>query len=178
MGQLEPILRDFRLAFRGLIRDRGFTATALLTFALCLGANVALFAVVNAVLIHPLPYPNPAQLVTVYNSYPKAGVERAGASVPHYLERRAGVAAFAETAAYRDDRGVTVGESGSPSSVTGKNVTPSFFRILGSAAALGRTFTDEEGVYGKNDVVVLSDGLWRQSYNASPDAIPVPHRIW
>ncbi|HEY5079268.1 MAG TPA: ABC transporter permease, partial [Opitutaceae bacterium] len=170
MVQLDPILRDLRLAFRGLLRDRGFTATALLTFALCLGANVALFAVVNAVLIHPLPYPNPAELVNVFNSYPKAGVDQAGASVPHYLERRAGVAAFADAAAWRDG-GVTIGESGSPDRVASMSVTPSYFHVLGVGAALGRTFTDEEGVYGKNDVVVLSDGFWRQAYGASPDAL-------
>src|SRR5271157_5581519 len=109
MRSMDMLLRDLKLAFRGLARDKAFTATALLTFALCLGANVALFAVVNAVLIQPLPYPNPGQLVTVFNQYPKAGVDRAGASVPHYLERRAGVAAFAEAGAFRDN-GVTIGE--------------------------------------------------------------------
>ena len=176
MAHLDPILRDFRLAFRGLVRDRGFTATALLTFALCLSANVALFAVVNAVLIHPLPYPHPGQLVTVYNSYPKAGVDRAGASIPHYLERRAGIAAFAEAAAWRE-RGVTVGESGSPDRVAAMNVTPSFFPLLGIPASLGRTFAEEEGVYGKNDVVVLSDGFWRQAYGARPDAIGKTIRV-
>jgi predicted permease len=176
MLSLDSIVRDFRLAFRGLVRDKGFTATALLTFALCLGANVALFAVVNAVLIHPLPYPNPDQLVTVYNSYPKAGVDRAGASVPHYLDRRAGVAAFAESAAWRE-RGVTVGDSGSPERVAAGNVTPSFFPLLGIAPALGRTFSEEEGVYGKNDVVVLSDGYWRQAYGARPDAIGKKIRV-
>src|ERR1700677_4941757 len=138
---LDPFLRDLRQAFRGLWRDKGFTATALLTFALCLGANVALFAVVNAVLIRPLPYPNPRQLVAVFNQYPKAGVDRAGASVPHYLERRAGVADFAEAAAYRDG-GVTLGEAGSPDRVASMVVTPSFFKVLGVSAARGRTFTD------------------------------------
>src|SRR5580658_5542984 len=145
MALLDAFARDLRLAFRGLVRDKGFTAAALLTFALCLGANVALFAVVNAVLVRPLPFPNPDRIVTVYNSYPKAGVDKAGASVPHYLERRAGVAAFAEAAAYRDG-GVTLGEAGSPDRVASMVVTPSFFHVLGVAPAIGRTFTDEEGV--------------------------------
>jgi len=146
MLPLESFFRDLRLAFRGLVRDKGFTATALLTFALCLGANVALFAVVNAVLIRPLPYPNPGQLVTIFNQYPKAGVDRGGDSVPHYLERRAGIAAFADAAAFRDN-GVTLGEGGSPNRLASMNATPSFFRVLGVAPALGRTFTDEEGFY-------------------------------
>jgi predicted permease len=165
MISLEPVFRDVRLAFRGLKRDKGFTVAALLTFALCLGANVALFAVVNAVLIRPLPYPNPRQLVAVFNQYPKAGVDRAGASVPHYLERRAGVADFADAAAYRNG-GVTLGESGSPDRVESMVVTPSFFKVLGISPTLGRTFTDDEGFYGKNDLLVLSDGLWRQDYSS------------
>ena len=170
MPSLEALIRDLRLAFRGLRRDKGFTATALLTFALCLGANVALFAVVNAVLVRPLPYPNPGQIVTIFNQYPKAGVDRAGASVPHYLERRSGIAAFAEAAAFRGS-GATIGEAGSPTRIASMNVTPSFFRVLGVEPALGRGFREEEGVYGKNDVVILSDGLWRQEFGADPAAI-------
>ena len=167
MALFDSVSRDVRLAFRGLARDRAFTAAALLTFALCLGANVALFAVVNAVLVRPLPYPHPEELVTVYNQYPKAGVDRAGASVPHYIERRAGVAAFAEAAAYKDG-GVTIGESGSPDRVATMIVTPSFFKVLDVSAAVGRTFSEEEGTYGKNDVIVLGDGLWRQDYASDP----------
>jgi predicted permease len=170
MPFLDPVLRDLRLAYRGLARDKAFTTAALLTFALCLGANVALFAVVDAVLIKPIPYPHPEQIVTVFNQYPKAGVDRAGASIPHYLERRAGVAAFAEAGAYRD-AGVTLGEAGSPDRVASTRVTPSFFRVLGIAPALGRTFSDQEGVYGKDDVMVLSDGLWRQGYGSDPGVI-------
>jgi len=170
------LVHDLRPALRGLLRDRGFALTALLTFALCIGANVALFAVVNAVLLHPLPYPSPHQLVAVYNQYPKAGVDRAGASVPHYLERRAGIAAFQETAAFRND-GATLGDSGSPERIESMDVTPSFFKVLGAAASLGRTFTEEEGVYGKNDVVVLSDGLWRQNFGANPSVLGSKVRI-
>jgi predicted permease len=170
MPSLEPVFRDVRLVLRGLARDKGFTVAALLTFALCLGANVALFAVVNAVLIRPLPYPDPGQLVSVFNQYPKAGVDRAGASVPHYLERRAGVADFAEAGAYKNG-GVTIGEAGSPDRVSTMVVTPSFFRVLGISAAKGRTFTDDEGFYGKNDVLVLSDGLWRQDYASDPGIV-------
>ena len=170
MPLFDALARDTRHAFRGLIRDRAFAVTAILTFALCLGANVALFAVVNAVLIRPLPYPHAEQLVTVYNRYPKAGVERAGASVPHYLERRAGVAAFAEAGAFRPS-GNTIGEAGSPDRVESMNVTPSFFRVLGVTPVLGRAFTDEEGFYGKNNVIVLSDGFWRQKFGGDPGII-------
>jgi predicted permease len=170
MPSLDPVFRDIRLAFRSLVRDKGFTATALLTFALCLGANVALFAVVSSVLIRPLPYPAPEEIVTAFNRYPKAGVDRAGVSVVHYLERRAGIAAFAEAAAYRNS-GATIGEAGSPDRVASLNVTPSFFRVVGVEPALGRGFRDEEGFYGKDDVVILSDGLWRQNYSSDAGVI-------
>ena len=162
---------DVRRAVRSLARDKGFTATALLTFALCLGANVALFAVVNAVLLRPLPFPDPDRLVTVGNAYPKAGViDAIGVSVPHYLERRAGIAAFADAAAYREG-GETIGDAGSPDRVDALNATPSFFNVLQVRPALGRGFTDEEGSYGKNDVVILSDGLWRQKFGADPKVV-------
>src|ERR1035438_4910441 len=170
MPSLDPVFCDLRLAVRGLVRDKGFTATALLTFALCLGANVALFAVVSSVLIRPLPYPNPAQLVAVFNKYPKAGVDRSGVSALHYLERRAEVAAFAEAAAFRNN-GATIGEAGSPDRMASMNVTPSFFRVVGVEPALGRSFREEEGFYGKDDVVILSDGLWRQNYGSDPGIV-------
>jgi len=170
MASHTPYWHDLRLAVRGLSRDKGFTATALLTFALCIGANVALFAVVNAVLVRPLPYPNPDQLVAIYNRYPKAGVDRSGVSVPHYLERRAGVEGFAEAGAFRDS-GATIGETGAPEHVSAMQVTPSFLRVIGARAALGRTFSEDEGFYGKHMVVILSDGLWRQNFNADPGVI-------
>lgn len=167
MPSIDSLARHVRLAFRSLGRDRGFTATALLTFALCLGANVALFALVNATLLRPLPFPEADRLVIVNNAYPKAGVERSGSSVPHFLERRAGVAAFAEMAAYRS-QGETLTDGNSPDRVDSLAVTPGFFRVLGAQAALGRTFTEEEGVYGTHNVVVLTDGFWRTKFNADP----------
>jgi len=169
MPLAESLLRDVRQSMRSLAREKSFTLTVLLIFALCLGANVAIFAVVNSVLLEPLPFHDPHQLVSVSNSYPKAGVERAGASIPHYLERK-NIAAFAEIAATRN-WGMTIGEAGSPERIDATYATPSFFRMLGVGPALGRTFTDDEAFYGKNQVVVLSDGLWRQRFGADPKVI-------
>lgn len=177
MITLAEIGGDLRHAGRALVRDRGFTLTALLTFSLCLGANVALFAVVNAVLLRPLPFPEADRLVSVGNAYPKAGVtDGIGVSVPHYLERRTGVAAFADAAAYRS-AGETIGEAGAPDRVDGMRVTPSFFSVLQVKPALGRTFSEEEGTTGKTSVVVLSDGLWREKFGADPTAIGRPVRL-
>jgi predicted permease len=177
MHFLESCAGDLRLAVRSLLRDRGFTATVLFTFSICLGANVALFAVVNAVLLRPLPFPEANRLVMVGNAYPKAGVpDPIGVSVAHYLERREGVTAFADAAAYRPS-GETIGETGSPDRVDSMNVTPSFFSVLQVPAAIGRTFVEEEGVQGKNRVVVLSDGLWRSRFAADPNVIGRPIRL-
>jgi predicted permease len=170
MNFVEPLLRDLRQSVSSLVREKSFTLTVLLIFALCLGANVAIFAVVDSVLLQPLPYREPGRLVAVYNSYPKAGVDHAGASIPHYLERREGVAAFAETAAVRSFGGI-IGDAGSPERVEIAAVTPSFFPLLGANAALGRTFTPEEGVFGHHQVVILSDGLWRRRFSADPAVI-------
>lgn len=164
------MLTEFYLASRRLAKAPGFAVTALLTFALCLGANVALFAVVEAVLIRPLPFPHPEELVSVFNQYPKAGIDRGGVSVPQYLARRQGIGAFADSACFFN-WGYTLGDGGAPEHVESSIVTPSFFTVLGVSPELGRTFTEEEGLQGKNDVVILSGALWRRRYAGDPGVV-------
>lgn len=161
---------DLKYALRQLGKRPGFTVTVLATFALCIGANALIFSVVHAVLLKPLPFRNPEQLVITRNSYPKAGIEHIGSSAPNYIERKQGVPAFAEVAALRGGSAI-VGESGNPERVPALNVTPSFFRVLGVAAARGRLFREEEGIPGRGDVLVLSDAFWRQNCNADPAAV-------
>jgi len=155
---IEDILRDLRFALRSLLRARGFACTVLLTIAVCLGANVAIFALVNQVLLRPLPFPEADRLVTVYDSYPKGGIVHGGVSPLHYLDRKASITAFEETAAWVHWT-ATLGGSGSPESVDEIDVTPSFFHLLGARAALGRTLTDDDASEGKTHVVVLSDAV-------------------
>jgi putative ABC transport system permease protein len=176
MPNFGAIARDLRQAVRGLLREKGFTATALLTLALCLGANVVIFTVVRSVLLRPLPFPEPGRLVEVINSYPKAGVEFAGASTPNYYDRKDAIPAFAEIAAVRPGN-VIVGGSGSPDRMSSWQATPSFFRVLGARPELGRFYTEEENEYGHSDVVVLTDALWRQLFHADPAAIGRVMRI-
>lgn len=170
MASFPLVFRDLCQAGRALGRGKGFTTTVLATLALCLGANVVIFTVVRSVLFRPLPFPYPEQLAIVYNSYPKAGVDHAGASVPNYFERTGAIEAFAEIAAVR--RGsANVGDAGSPERIAMGQATPSFFRALGVQPALGRFFRDEENEYGKSDVMVLTDGQWRERFNADPAVI-------
>ena len=148
-------MNDLKYACRKLIKVPGFTAVALLTLALCLGANLVIFAVVDSVLLRPLPFRQPDRLVTTINAYPKAGVPRSGSSLPNYYDRREAIAAFEKTAAIRGGT-VIVGEAGSPDRVQIERVSPDFFAALGVAPARGRFFTEEETAYERSGVVVLT----------------------
>src|SRR4030095_3891345 len=140
-------------------KNPGFTAAAVLTLALCVGANVVIFAVVDSVLLRPLPFREPDRLVTTINAYPKAGAPRAASSLPNYYDRREAIAAFEKTAAIRNGTAI-VGEEGSPKRVQIERVTPEFFATLGVAPGRGRFFTEEEKVYARSHVVVLTDAYW------------------
>ncbi|MBI2510551.1 MAG: ABC transporter permease [Opitutae bacterium] len=164
---LDHSAKDLRRAVRGLVKSPGFTATALLTLGICLGANVAIFAVVDAVLLRPLPFPDANRLVTMFNTYPKAGVDRDGSSIANYYERRGQIEAFANLALYRNGAAI-VGETGSTQHEIVTSVSPEFFSVLGREPVLGRTFSEPETTPGTDDVVVLTDAYWRQHFNADP----------
>lgn len=165
------MLQDFRFGLKLLWKEKAFSTTALLTLALCIGANTAIFTVLNAVVLNPLPYPEPGRLVTMYNVYPGVGVTDRGANgVPDYLDRKQ-LTDFFEGVALVGFSGFDVGMDGSPQRIDGQNVTPDYFRVLGAQAALGRTFTAEEAVLGKDKVAVLSDGLWKEMFAKDPDVL-------
>jgi predicted permease len=173
---MERLLQDLRYAIRVLLRDRAFSATALLTLVVCIGANAAIFAVVNSVLLRPLPVPDADRLVHLYNSYPKAGVIRASSGVPDYYDRLRETDAFEELALYQE-RGVTIGGEGSVERLTGMAVRPSLFRMLRATAVKGRVFGEEEGEPGQERKVVLSHGLWQRLFGGSDSAIGQTLRI-
>ena len=157
----------FRQTLRRLARERGFATTVILTLALCIGANIAIFAVVDAVLVRALPFPEPERLVTAINSYPGAGVERAGASLPNYYDRKTAIRAFVSTAIIQGGS-ATVGDAGAPTRVERARVSPDFFATLGVPLALGRTFSDDEMWHKNSNVAVLTDGYWRAHFGADP----------
>jgi predicted permease len=166
----DELRRELSYAIRLLQKTPGFTATALLTLAVCLGANLTIFAVIDSVLLRPLPFPQPSQLVTVFNTYPKAGVERDGSSITNYYERRGHISAFTSLAIYGYGTEI-VGEPGSTERLQTMRVSPDFFSTLGLGPAIGRTFTDEETTSETDHVAILSDTFWRQRYNADPNVI-------
>jgi putative ABC transport system permease protein len=170
------ISQDARFALKLLARQRGFTAAALLTLALCIGANTAIFSVLNSVILRPLPFEGADRLVRIYNSYPRAGVERGGASVPDYYDRLEHVPAL-DAVAMIQPRGVAIGEEGRSERAVAAAVTPSFFAMLGIPAAMGRTFIDAEGEPGNERHAVLSHGLWQEHYGGRPDVVGSTIRI-
>lgn len=135
---MERFLQDLRVAVRVLGKDRGFAATTVATLALCLAANVAIFAIVDGVLLKPLPFERPDRLVRIFNKYPGAGVEVADNGVPDYFDRKAALTAAAEIAMFRQ-AGVTVSGSGlgEAERIQAMTVTPSFFRVLKVQPARG-----------------------------------------
>jgi predicted permease len=160
---MDHLLRDVRQSLRLVLKERTFSGTVLVTLAVCLGANVALFSVINTVLLEPLPFREPDRLVTVYNSYPGAGAERSSNGSFDFFQRRENVAAF-EGVALHQGGGNTVGESGSAERISSLRVSASFFPLLGIEPALGRTFTEDEMDPGNEMKVVLTHGFWMDHF--------------
>lgn len=162
---------DLRVGVRLLWKDKAFTLTAALTLALCIGANTALFSVVHNVLLRPLPVPESDRIVLMGNAYPGAGAAIGSSSgVTDYYDRLRDVSAFEEQALYNGGNR-SVDQNGTPTRVRVTNVTPSFFRLLRVAPAIGRTFSDQEGEPGNEKKVVLSYALWQTLFGGAPDAI-------
>jgi predicted permease len=166
----DELRRQLSYAARLLRKTPGFTATALLTLAVCIGANLTIFAVIDSVLLRPLPFPEPDRLMTIFNTYPKAGVERDGSSLTNYYERRGRIPAFASLSIYRYGTEI-VGEPGATERLQTVRVSPDFFSTLGLGPVIGRTFTDQETTSETDHVAILSDSFWRQRYNADPNVI-------
>jgi predicted permease len=171
----DEFARELRYSVRVLRKSTGFTATALLTVALCLGVNLTIFAVVDAILIRPLPFPNADQLVTMYNTYPKAGVERDGSSLTNYYERRGRIPAFTSLSIYRSGT-TTLGQPGSTERIPILLVSPDFFSTLGTDPVLGSAFTDAETTFQTDDVAIVTGAYWRQHFGADPRV--VGRKIW
>src|ERR1700693_994702 len=152
----DELSREVRYAARLLRKTLGFTGTALLTLAICLGANLTIFAVMDSILLRPLPFPDSGRLVTMFNTYPQAGVDRAGSSITDYSERRGRIPAFASLSIYSFGTGI-VGEAGSTARAQITRVSPEFFVTLGVGPAFGRTFTEAETNFETANVAILTD---------------------
>jgi predicted permease len=167
---IENFFRDVQFALRLVRKNPGFSAVAVLTLALCLGANLTIFAVVDSVLLRPLPFPEPDRLTFVFFTTAKAGAATGTTSITSYYDRRGNIPAFSSLALINEATTV-VGETGDTRIKTIARVTPEFFSTLGVPLALGRAFTEEELTYTADRVVILTDGYWREQFNADPNVL-------
>jgi putative ABC transport system permease protein len=172
---METLIQDLRFSIRMLIKNPSFTILAIFTLALGIGANTAIFSVINTVLLKPLPYRDSNRLLvlTEYNAAQK--VQRSGLPFPDYQELAGQSKSFEETAAYYNVKawdGAVLGGTGSAAEMVKTTiVTNSFFSILGVHPALGRDFTADEERAGGGNVFLISDGLWRRAFGGNPDVI-------
>ncbi|MFB3855290.1 MAG: ABC transporter permease [Vicinamibacterales bacterium] len=167
---MDDLLQDLRFGLRVLWRQKTLSLTAVLTLAVCVGANVAIFCVVNGVVLRPLPFAEPDRLVHIYNSYPKAGVVYGSTGVPDYYDRRSATDVFEEVGAF-NTTGLTLGGQAEAERIIAMRATPSLFRVLKVEAQAGRLMSEEDGEVGRGQVVVLSDALWKRLSGGRADMI-------
>ena len=165
---MATLMQDLKYAVRMLARNRGFTIVAVLTLALGIGANTALFSVANAVLLEPLPFPAPQQLVALYES--RVQFVRASISYPNFLDWQRENHTFSSLAAFRQDDFNLTG-AGEAEHIRGEMVSADFFRVLGVNPAAGRFFTANDDHIGAAPVAVISAGLWNRKFAAATDVI-------
>jgi putative ABC transport system permease protein len=168
---MESFLQDCRYALRMLVRSPGFTLIAVLALALGIGANSAIFSIVNAVILKPLPYDQPEQLVQLWMRFTNIGIpnDQNWVSAPEFVDLQQNQSLSHLAAISSDSFNINI--SGAPERIDSAVVSTSFFQLLGVQAQLGRVFLPEEGQQGRQHVVLLSDGLWRRRFGADP-AIP------
>ena len=159
------MINDLRYALRGLLRKPLFTVFIILTLALGVGANAAIFSVVNGVLLRPLPYPQPERLMMVWVYNPRQGFDKDVATYPTFIDWRTQSQSFENLAAYFG-ASVSLTGVGDPAQLRGARVTSSFFSILNVQPALGRWFTEQDATAGHERVVVLEHGLWKQRFGS------------
>jgi putative ABC transport system permease protein len=167
---LDRIAQDARYAIRGLYKSPAFALTAVLSLALGIGANTAIFTVVDGVLLKPLPFPQPDRLVQVWESKPAAGYFRNVVNGLNFLDWRERTQSFTDMAAISQVPSDLTGV-GEPVVLSNEAVSPQFFSILGVAPALGRTFTAEEGQPGRDATVILSYRLWQSRFGGDGAAV-------
>ena len=168
---MDTVLKDIRYGFRSLLKRPGFTAIALIALALGIGANTAIFSLVNAVVLQPLPYKDPDQLVWVFGSI-RNGASSASVSPADYLDFRAQNKTFENFAASTSPPyAVNLIGTGEPERLNASLITGNYFDTFGVAPALGRGFTLENEKPGQDRVVVLSDALWQRRFGGDPNIV-------
>ncbi|MGC1461507.1 MAG: ABC transporter permease [Terracidiphilus sp.] len=169
---MRMLIQDLLFAFRQMGRRPGFTAVVALTMALGIGANAAIFSVLDAVLLRPLPYDHPEQLIKLWSRFGGIGLpnDKNWVSAPEFHDFKQLNRSFTDLAAM-ESSSVNLGVKGSPQRVVGASVSPSLFHMLGVQPLIGRTFLDEEAQPGRDNEILLSFGLWRGVFAGNPNVV-------
>ena len=167
---------DLRYAARQLWKSRGFAAVTLLTLALCIGANTAIFSAVYGLMLKPLPFPEPARLVEIYNTYPKGGVPRASSNIVQYLDYKQNGSSYEHVALWAPFQGM-YGEDVSAERLSGVRAAADIFNVLGLTPILGQFYTAENHVVPNDKVLVLTQSFWETHYNEDPTVIGKTARL-
>ncbi len=169
---MRVLIQDLRFAVRQMAKRPGFTAVIVLTMALGIGANAAIFSVLDAVLLRPLPYTQPERLIKVWTRFTGIGLpnDQNWVSAPEFRDLQQLNRSFSDLAAINTGS-FNLGVKGSPQRVVGSSVSPSLFGMLCARPLLGRTFLPEEGQPGRDKEVILSYGLWRRVFGGNPGVI-------
>ncbi|HEV2829868.1 MAG TPA: ABC transporter permease [Pyrinomonadaceae bacterium] len=167
---MESLLQDLRYGIRSLWQRPGFTAIAVITLALGIGANTTLFSFVNGILLRPLPYKDPSQLVILDENAPKQGIKSFGVSYPNFVDWRQQNHVFEDVTSYQPNSISLVG-AGEPERLPGARISHGLFELLGVAPSLGRTFTAEEDQPETDNVVIIGHGLWQRRFAAADNAV-------
>lgn len=169
---VETLAQDLRFGLRMMVKSPTFTAVAVITLALGIGANTTIFSLINSLLLKPIPFPNAERLVLVWESQANDPKVRNIVSAPNYWDWQRQNDVFEKMAIFDSaGKGYDLSGGGEPERVSGLRVSADFFDVLGVKPRLGRTFLPEEEQPGKHQVVIISDGLWRSRYNADPTII-------
>jgi putative ABC transport system permease protein len=164
------MLHDLQFAFRQLLKSPGFSLVAILTLALAIGANTAIFSAIDAVLLHPLPYPDPDRLVIVQETLPRYALHSIAPTAPDYAEFRRQAICFNQVAAVTEAVATLTGD-GQPEEVPALRVTASAFPMLGVVPIVGGLFTSDDDQPGRDHVAILSEGLWTRRYGRDPSIV-------
>src|SRR5919202_102127 len=168
---MQTLWHDLRYGFRILLKRPGFAAVAVLTLALGVGVNTAIFSVVDAVLLRPLPYPQSDRLVMLWTTMRSQGAPTSGSALPDYREWRDRCRSFEGLAGFYYSDFNLAGGGAEPERVQGARVTANLFPVLGVRPALGRAFLPEEEQFGRHHVVLLSHGLWQRRYGGDREVV-------
>jgi putative ABC transport system permease protein len=167
---MNTLLQDIRFGLRMLLKSPSISIIATVALALGIGANTAIFSVVNAVLLRPLPFPNPDSLVSVFEADTQRGLVRGSHSYPNFMDLRAQNTVFERVASYHGSDYILTGR-GEPARLQGEVVTADLFPLLGVAPLLGRTFLPDEDKPGNGRFVILSEQLFRKHFNSDPSIL-------